>query len=187
LPLCIVYAIMQIAPWRQKDMTKRVRQQKILEIISSRRIESQQELAQELLKRGIGATQSSVSRDIVDLGLVKVDGFYSQPREDISISPPLVEIETAGDFLIVIKTEIGLAQPTALTIDRTKIDEVIGTIAGDDTIFVAVRNQAAQRLAINKITKALAPRPRTKPASRPAAGSNGRKPRRGKVRYRSQQ
>jgi len=166
-------------------MTKRIRQQKILEIISSKRIESQQELAEELLKRGIGATQSSVSRDIVELELIKSGGFYSQPDDDLSISSPLVDIETAGDHLIIIKTEIGLAQPTALTIDRAKIGEVIGTIAGDDTIFVAVRNQAAQRLAINKITKALSPKGKRSPSTRASAKSKNRHSTNGKVRYRS--
>ena len=137
---------------------KRLRQQKILEIISSRRVESQQELAEQLLRRGVGATQSSVSRDIDEMGLVKTGGFYSQPRDDAALSGPLVEMDTAGDQLIIIKTEIGEAQPTALHIDRAKITEIIGTIAGDDTIFIAVKNQAAQRLAMTKISRLLSPR-----------------------------
>ena len=137
---------------------KRLRQQRILEIISSRRVGSQQQLADQLLRRGVGATQSSVSRDIVELGLVKTGGFYSQPQVDVALSDPLVEMETAGDQLIIIKTEIGEAQPTALHIDRAKITEIIGTIAGDDTIFIAVKNQAAQRLAMTKISRLLSPR-----------------------------
>ncbi len=141
---------------------KRLRQQKILEIISSKRIESQQELAEHLAKRGVGATQSSVSRDIVELGLVKTGGFYSQPQNEINLSGPLVEMDTAGDHMVVIRTEIGLAQPTALTIDRARIAEVVGTIAGDDTIFIAVKNQAAQRLAMTKISRLLSPKSRTR-------------------------
>ena len=162
---------------------KRIRQQKILEIISSKRIESQQELAEQLLKRGVGVTQSSVSRDIVELGLEKIGGFYSQPPRDIAISGPLVEMDVAGDHVIVVKTEIGLAQPTALTIDRAKIAEIVGTIAGDDTIFVAVKNQAAQRLALTKISRLLSPRPPAgKRRSRAAKAGKRIRPRRGPAR-----
>jgi transcriptional regulator of arginine metabolism len=135
---------------------KRIRQETIIQIIASKQVATQQELAEELARRGIDATQSSVSRDIVELGLTKLNGYYTAPRQALA-SGPVVEMVTAGDNLIVIKTEIGQASPAALAIDRAKIDEIIGTVAGDDTIFIAVKNLEAQRKALRKLVKLFAP------------------------------
>src|SRR5215831_6008643 len=127
---------------------KRIRQQAILEIVSNETLATQQGLAAELTARGIDATQSSVSRDIAELGLIKVNGCYAAPRpEDLGVEE-LASVDTAGENLIVVKTRIGQAQPAALTIDGAGIAEVVGTVAGDDTILVAVKNEAAQRIAI---------------------------------------
>lgn len=132
---------------------KRKRQQEILSIISRKRISTQQELAVALAKRGVEATQSSVSRDIIEMGLTKLDGRYVAPQSALTYSGPVEMIDTAGDNLIVIKTQVGLAQPTALTIDGAEIAEIVGTVAGDDTILVAVKNQSAQRMAMKKIAQ----------------------------------
>ena len=137
-------------------LMKKKRQQEILGIISARKVATQQELAAELSARGVQATQSSVSRDIVELGLTKLNGYYASPKPSLSASGPVVDIDTAGDNLIVIKTEVGQASPAALAIDRANIDEVVGTVAGDDTILIAVRNLPAQRIAIKKIVKLFA-------------------------------
>jgi transcriptional regulator of arginine metabolism len=133
------------------------RHQAILEIISAKAIATQQELASHLSRRGFAATQSSVSRDIVKLGLTKLDGYYVAPEDAVSVGGPITGIDTAGDNIIVVKTDVGLAQPAALTIDRASIDEIVGTVAGDDTILIAVKNAAAQRLAMKKIIKLFAP------------------------------
>src|SRR5215208_1989845 len=122
---------------------KKSRQEKILQIIAGKPVATQQELAEELSRRGIEATQSSVSRDIVELGLTKLNGHYTAPQPALS-GGPVLEITTAGDNLIVIKTDIGQASPAALAIDRAKIDEIVGTVAGDDTIFIAVKSLEAQ-------------------------------------------
>lgn len=135
---------------------KRTRQDRILQIIAAKQVATQQELAEELARKGIVATQSSVSRDIVELGLTKLNGYYTAPRPALS-GGPVVELETAGDNLIVVKTDIGQASPAALTIDRAKIDEIVGTVAGDDTIFIAVKNLEAQRSAMKKLIKLFAP------------------------------
>ena len=155
---------------------KMTQQETILEIIGAKRIGTQQELARELQRRGIIATQSSVSRDIVELGLTKLNGSYTASRPALAGSS-VIEIDTAGDNLIVIKTEIGQASATALTIDRAKIEEIIGTVAGDDTLFVAVKNIEAQRAAMKQIVQLLAPPPRrssaaNKRAARPTARIN---------------
>src|SRR6185295_15451507 len=109
-------------------------------IVGSKQISTQQALVAELARRGIAATQSSVSRDIEKLGLTKVKGYYAAPQGALDSGGPVTEVDTAGDNLIVVKTEVGLAQPAALTIDRAKISGIVGTVAGDDTILIAVKD-----------------------------------------------
>lgn len=135
---------------------KKRRQQAIFEIISAKRVATQQQLAEELARRKITATQSSVSRDIVELGLTKANGYYAAPQADLTVGGPIVALDTAGDNIIIVKTDVGQAQPAALAIDRANIDEIVGTLGGDDTIFIAVKNSAAQRAAIKKIVKLFA-------------------------------
>jgi transcriptional regulator of arginine metabolism len=133
-------------------MMKTERQQAIAGIIGSMRIGTQHELVEQLERRGIEATQSSVSRDIVEMGLTKMNGYYAVPGQGASRGPRL-EIDTAGANLLVIRTDVGQAQPVALAIDRAGIDEIVGTVAGDDTILVAIKTRAAQRTAVNKIKR----------------------------------
>lgn len=140
-------------------MVNGTRHHEILEIISAKPIATQQELAGQLARRGFSATQSSVSRDIVKLGLTKIDGYYVAPEDALNVGGPVTQIDTAGDNIIVVKTEVGLAQPAALTIDRANILEIVGTVAGDDTILIAVKNATAQRLAMKKIVKLFTPSP----------------------------
>lgn len=147
---------------------KKERQQKILEIISARRVATQHQLAAELARHGHRATQSSVSRDIVELGLTKADGFYAAPRAALPVGGMVSDIDTAGDNLIVVRTEVGQAQPAAIAIDNAGINEIVGTVAGDDTILVAVKNSAAQRLAVKKLVKLF---------TRPSARARGREQR----------
>jgi len=135
---------------------KRTRQERILQIIAAKQVATQQELAEELARKGIDATQSSVSRDIVEMGLTKLNGYYTAPRPALS-GGLVVEVATAGDNLIVVKTDIGQASPAALAIDRANMDEIVGTVAGDDTIFIAVKNLEAQRSAMKKLVKLFAP------------------------------
>jgi transcriptional regulator of arginine metabolism len=161
---------MRIERLEMHKTANEARRQKILEIISSRPIATQQQLAAQLSRRGFAATQSSVSRDIVRLGLTKLDGYYVAPEDAVSVGGPVVGIDTAGDNLIVVSTEVGLAQPAALTIDRASIAEIVGTVAGDDTILIAVKNAAAQRLAMKKIVKLFAtPRVRERGAGKRTA------------------
>jgi len=150
---------------------KRQRQAKILEIVSGNRIATQQDLAEELARRGFAVTQSSMSRDIAELGLAKLNGYYVAPESELAGSGTINGLDTAGDNLIVIKTEVGLAQPIALTIDREHIAEIVGTLAGDDTILVAVKNAAAQRVALKKIVKLFTASPRREIASRRTQGA----------------
>ncbi len=133
-------------------MLKETRQQKILSLIRARRIATQEELTALLERGGMTATQSSVSRDLLELGIVKHHGYYSLPRaENGAAARGLLSLETAGDVLIVARCEPGLASAVAVEIDRAMLAEIVGTIAGEDTIFIAVAEHKAQRAAIKKI------------------------------------
>ena len=150
------------------------RQQIILDIIGSRAVATQQELTAELERRGIQSTQSSVSRDIAKLGLIKINGAYAAPGTKAVAGGPIVNIDTAGDHLIVVKTEVGQAQHAALLIDWANVAEIVGTVAGDDTILVAVKNAAGQRMAIKKVLGLfIGPSSRTAQQDRPTPARSG--------------
>ncbi|HEX8564515.1 MAG TPA: hypothetical protein VF648_02515 [Pyrinomonadaceae bacterium] len=132
-------------------MYKEKRQETILNLIRAKNIGKQEELTEYLSKAGFAVTQSSVSRDLVELGIIKANGFYAQPRVENKKNFGLISLETAGENLIVAKCDSGLASAVAVQIDRAKIPEIIGTIAGDDTIFIAVKDFREQRKAIKNI------------------------------------
>jgi transcriptional regulator of arginine metabolism len=130
-------------------MTKTRRQTVILELVGKEVITSQETLHRRLRTRGIHATQATISRDLKDLGLVKRagDGAYSQPSHDTaSPETTLAQLQRVAvrslsrsarvDQLVVLRTPPGEAQHLALAIDRASLPEVVGTIAGDDTVLV---------------------------------------------------
>ncbi len=132
-------------------MLKEQRQQAILDLIRAKNIGRQEELTENLSQIGHSVTQSSVSRDLDELGIVKVNGFYSLPRAESARNFGLLSLETAGEVLVVAKCESGLASAVAVQIDRSKIPEIVGTIAGDDTIFIAVKDYRSQKKVIKNI------------------------------------
>ena len=140
---------------------RRKRHLKILELISTRAIHTQEELAEALSGAGWDVTQSSVSRDIAALRLVKVDGAYRRPYRGITPVDPderrivegVLAVEPAGDALVVLHTPPGEANRVAVALDRLAWPEVVGTIAGDDTIFLAVRDAAAQRRVLREVRR----------------------------------
>jgi transcriptional regulator of arginine metabolism len=132
-------------------MRKRERQEIILSVISARFVASQQELASILRKNGFTVTQASISRDLEELGVVKSEGSYRLPQKAVGAGVfGIQSLVTAGDCMIVVKCLSGLAS-AAVRIDSTKIEEIVGTIAGDDTIFIAVKDQRSQRSAMRRI------------------------------------
>jgi len=133
------------------NMLKEKRQQTILDLIRARNIETQDKLTGSLSKKGFSATQSSVSRDLDELGIVKINGYYSLPQAETKQDFGLFSIEAAGENLIVAKCGSGLASAICVRIDRAKTTEIIGTIAGDDTIFIAVKDRKSQKAAIKII------------------------------------
>ena len=140
---------------------RRRRHLKILELITTRAIRTQDELAEALAAGGWEVTQSSVSRDITALRLVKVDGAYRRaPRASAARDPDEVRIregvltcEPAGDVLVVLHTPPGEANRVAVALDRLAWPDVVGTLAGDDTIFLAVKDRGAQRGVLRAVRK----------------------------------
>lgn len=129
------------------------RQAAVLALVASEEIRSQEQLRTRLRSRGYDVTQATLSRDIRDLGLVKrsADGAYQQqgaempvpPAAGVALQKAVAEYASGVDCvqqLVVVRTGAGLAQPLALAIDRAKLDEVVGTLAGDDTILVISRD-----------------------------------------------
>ena len=140
--LCDVYA---------SCMNKRERQQTILSLIQARPIGTQEDLRVLLEKAGVAATQSSVSRDLEELGIVKQHGHYTLPRANGSSARGLLSLDQAGDSLVIARTLPGLASAVAVEIDAAAMPEVVGTIAGEDTIFIAVRDAKSQRATIKQV------------------------------------
>ena len=121
---------------------------------------TQHALVEALNTQGLAATQSSVSRDLKELGAIKTPDGYELPdsaatdRERMAgIAELLRKISPAGPNLLVIQTAIGAAQRVALALDRCAWPEMIGNIGGDDTVFVATESALAQKNLIARIER----------------------------------
>jgi len=132
-------------------MNKRERQQKILSLIRAKPVGTQEDLRTLLESTGVPATQSSVSRDLEELGVVKHHGHYTLPRTNGAAVRGLLSLDQAGDSLVIARTVPGLASAVAVEIDAAAIPQIVGTIAGEDTIFIAVRDAKAQRAVVKEI------------------------------------
>ncbi len=123
-------------------MTKTYRQGQILKLIRSKKIFTQEELAQELKHEGIAATQVTLSRDLRDLRLVKTrEGYQEMAPEESGPGFRLLAAEFLLDVLraqnlVILKTAPGHANSVAVALDREGWPQIVGTIAGDDTILV---------------------------------------------------
>ncbi|MCC5909929.1 MAG: arginine repressor [Clostridiaceae bacterium] len=145
---------------------KYTRHAKILEIIENQEIETQEELSEELRKMGLNVTQATVSRDIKELRLIKVlskSGKYKYAtlkNQDSILSDRLVRLfkdsiisyDYAGNML-VLRTIPAAAQAAASAIDATNFEGIVGTVAGDDTIFVVVRDTDKMEEVIDQFRK----------------------------------
>ena len=144
-------------PLDTESMEKR--QKAILAILRSRRVARQSELVRLLKERGIRVTQSSVSRDLQQLGITKLDSGYQQLEQpdmeedrDAALVAELVhDIRTAGANLTVVKTVTGAAQRVAVYLDTSGWVEIVGTVSGDDTIFVATRDGGEQKRLLARL------------------------------------
>jgi transcriptional regulator of arginine metabolism len=131
----------------------------ILRILRETTVRNQEELVRELRKHGFDATQSSVSRDLRELGVAKAGDHYIVPATDevlavnhfAAIVNFVIGVRTAGPSLTVVRTTTGTAQSVAVAIDRSNWPEVVGTISGDDTIFIATEGASEQRKLIDRL------------------------------------
>jgi transcriptional regulator of arginine metabolism len=134
------------------------RREALLRILREGTVGRQADLVTRLKQAGYDVTQSSVSRDLRDLGVAKVGDRYllpgeaSAPRNGFgAVAAFVVGAMAAGPHLTVVRTTVGSAQAVALAIDQARWPEVVGTISGDDTIFVATRDDDAQRAFIDRL------------------------------------
>ena len=145
-------------PTSQEQLQRR---EAIRDLLAQGPAATQAFLVRALEDRGFVATQSSVSRDLRELGAVKTPGGYELPAagsadsaEVAAVADLLRSISPAGSNLLVIHTGTGAAQRVALALDRSGWPGMVGTIAGDDTIFVATESAHAQKTLIARIEKA---------------------------------
>ncbi len=142
------------------EVMKQLRQRAIRDLVDQRPIRTQQELAAALRERGFRTTQATVSRDVAELGLMKATREGTQVY---ALPPRLVEAEASGEdrlrrllrdlpaevreagLLLIVRTLPGSAHAIAAALDRARWPEVVGSIAGDDTVFVAVSDRTALR------------------------------------------
>jgi transcriptional regulator of arginine metabolism len=141
------------------------RREEIVTIVREQAVHSQDELLQALRRRGFRVTQPTLSRDIAALGLVKTPSGYVPPGATLATVTPIstaherfeaavdeyVVFAAAAGNLLVVRTGVGNAQPVALAIDGSKLDGIVGTIGGDDTIFVAMTDEGAAKALERRI------------------------------------
>lgn len=132
-------------------MQKEKRHNAIFDLITTKKISTQEDLTDQLKKKGFFVNQSSVSRDLIELGIVKVNGAYSAPGKSGFANFGLLSMDTAGENLVVAKTEAGMASAVCVRIDHENFEEIVGTIAGEDTIFIAVKDKRNQKMSVKKI------------------------------------
>ena len=142
------------------------RQAAILDLIDREPFHNQERLRRRLRQQGFDATQATISRDIKDLGLVKraADGSYQRPGADAPVSETAITAlgRAAAEYLrsvdrvqqlVVIRTGIGQAQPLAIALDRAQLPELVGTIAGDDTILAVAADVRRARALVRRLER----------------------------------
>jgi len=139
------------------------RQDAIRGLLQAGPAHTQQSLVQALHAAGLDATQSSVSRDLREIGAIKTSTGYELPPEELTgdeevaqVSGLLRSLSPAGPHLLVIKTAIGAAQRVALALDRCNWPEIIGNVGGDDTVFTATTSASGQHNLLARIGRATA-------------------------------
>jgi len=141
------------------DAQQSDRRTAIVRLLRSGLVRKQGDLVNMLQRDGYAVTQSSVSRDLRDLGVLKASGRYVMPPDEITrangnfgaLAQFVRQILPAGTCLTVVKTTIGAAASVAVAIDKAEWPEVVGTISGDDTIFVATNGEPAQAQLIARL------------------------------------
>jgi transcriptional regulator of arginine metabolism len=131
----------------------------IVRLLRAGVVRRQTDLVHLLQRAGVEATQSSISRDLRDLGVLKASGRYVLPPDEVTrangdfgtLTQFVRALRRAGPAITVLRTTIGAAQSVAVAIDKAEWPEVAGTISGDDTIFIATANQRAQDALVARL------------------------------------
>ena len=143
-----------------RGVSNNYRRGRILEIVRKKQVESQLELAGLLKREGIRATQSTLSRDIRELGLLKVRGVYAAPERPAEPSAEdrvrraiqtLVRDSGVSGNMLMLRTEPGSGHALGVAIDAARWPEVLGTVAGDDTVFALLRSPRLGRSALRRV------------------------------------
>ena len=144
---------------------KHYRQSTILNLVSRGEVRSQDALRLLLANLGIEATQATISRDVKELGLVKraADGLYRTVQVEVPAATESDRVRRAVveylrrvervQQLLVLKTDPGQAQPLAFALDRAALREIVGTVAGDDTILVITRTERTARALVKRVER----------------------------------
>lgn len=136
---------------------RRARQEAIRRILKARVVATQQDLLARLEAEGLGVDQSTLSRDLAELGVRKSGGQYvlsgarqSGPTQ-LDYAAAVRSFLPCGPHLIVVRTAVGQAQPVALAIDGAEDPSIVATLAGDDTVFVATKSKKTQTVALRRL------------------------------------
>ncbi|MBS0367372.1 MAG: arginine repressor [Proteobacteria bacterium] len=135
------------------------RREVIVRLLREGVVRKQDDLVRLLKRTGMEATQSSISRDLRDLGVSKASGRYVLPADEVTrangdfgtLTQFVRQLRRAGPSITVLRTTIGAAQSVAVAIDKADWPEVAGTISGDDTIFIATAGARAQQQLIGRL------------------------------------
>lgn len=133
------------------------RQRAIENLLAGEAISTQRQLHRKLNERGLAVDQSTLSRDLRELGVTKAGGRYVLPEVDaptpseVDYSSAVMGFLPCGPHQIVIRTAIGQAQPVALAIDNKADPSIVATLAGDDTVLLMTRNSKTQTVAMRRL------------------------------------
>jgi transcriptional regulator of arginine metabolism len=141
------------------DAEQLERRAAIVRILREGLVRRQADLVRHLKQAGHEATQSSISRDLRDLGVLKARGRYVLPPDELTrangdfgtLAQFVRGLKSAGPSITVLRTTIGAAQSVAVAIDRAQWPEVAGTLSGDDTIFIATASLRAQQELVSRL------------------------------------
>src|SRR6266446_7417942 len=141
------------------DAQQLERRNAIVRILRDGLVRRQEDLVRLLQKEGHAVTQSSISRDLRDLGVLKASGRYVLPPDEVTrangdfgtLAQFVRQLRRAGPSITVLRTTIGAAQSVAVAIDKAEWPEVAGTLSGDDTIFIATATARAQDELVSRL------------------------------------
>lgn len=138
---------------------KAQRQSVICELVAGGAVATQAQMRKALKARGLAVDQSTLSRDLLELGIRKVGGRYvietteDAPAAEVDFSAVVLSFLTCGPHQIVVRTTTGQAQGVSIEIDRRAEPTIAATLAGDDTILVLTRNRRSQTVALRRLAQ----------------------------------